>query len=267
VSEKAMPFAGLPLAPTGAVRFLALLALIALPLTAAARTSAWDRPTPRIKARAALREVIRDIRQSPGRGRNKKRVVLDWDDTVDNARPRLTAAARRAELPTRGVSSAADLYAGLLEPERAEKRARFGSAYFDDLSLLRLDRAQRGARRFVRDVIRAGGGPLYVSGRWESMREVTEQQGRDLRLPKAHGKNLLLNPGPQYRAREWKRLAQKLVEKRGEVVAAIDNEATAASDYHRAFPNARIFRLNTFRLDEAPARKPKDVIVMRDFKP
>lgn len=230
----------------------------------AARPSAWDRPAPRPIAQRALRGVLRDVRSAARRG-ERPVVGVDIDDTAMNARPRLRAAAKAAGLPTTKLVSQADLYWGLEGAEREAKRAQFGARYFDDPTLTHLDRPQRGAVRFLREVRKAGGRVLYVSGRWESTRATTEAMLKEKKLPLARSADLILNPSEQVKASDYKRALPARLRRMGKMVAMLDNEAEAVNDYHRAFPKAAHFRLGTFRFREAPERKPRGVLVIRDF--
>ena len=214
--------------------------------------------------RDALTQVLRDVRSAAQRGQQLL-VVVDIDDTVANGRLRLRTAARTAGLRAKRLTSGEDLYAGLDARTRSTRQDAFRKLYFDDPALARLDSAQRGARAFLRAVQRAGGRVLYVSGRYESTRKVTLAYLRRLRLPLAHPRDLMLNADEERTAVDWKRTARAEIARRGRIAALFDNEPETAADYKVAFPGAHVFRLATFRFQEAPAERPKGVWVVRDF--
>ena len=214
------------------MRLLAIVFAVLSTGVARADDRAWDRPVPAPIAERSLASVLDDVRAAVRRG-ERPVVVFDLDDTAIDGRARLEVAAQRAGLPSRGLTSARDVYIGLAGSALDAKRDAFGKHYFDDPALSELDTPQAGVRRFIREIVRAGGRPVYVSGRWESTRASTEAELKRLGIPLHNSRDLLLSPGPQMKALAWKAAAHTEVMKRGTVVAAFDNEANAALGYAR----------------------------------
>jgi hypothetical protein len=247
-----------------AIARLAVLLVLLVARVAAAAPGAWDRPLSAKQQQRALRSVIKKVYKAAQRG-ERPVVVVDIDDTVSDGRVRLKTAAQTAGLNYKHLETGEDLYRGVPRHELAARKETFNRLYFNDEELQYLDSAQNGAPKFLRALQKAGGTVLYVSGRWESTRESTEAHLHDLGLPLGRREHLLLNPSEKMTAGDWKRSAKQIIASHGKPLATFDNEAESAADYATAFPGARSFRLATFRFREAPATKPRGLLVVRDF--
>jgi hypothetical protein len=225
--------------------------------------SLWDRPTTQRKQGRALRSVLKKVYLAAQRG-EKPVVVVDIDDTAADGRMRLHAAAAAVGLPSSHLTSGADLYAGHEGADLVLRRDAFHDHYFNDPDLQKLDTPQNGVVSFLREVQRAGGRVVYVSGRRETSRAATEQHIRNLGLPFGGSEDLLLS-APNVEPATSKQLAHGKIAAMGRTIAAFDNEASSAADYHAGFPGARVFRLATFRFHDAPEDKPAKVLVLKDF--
>jgi hypothetical protein len=222
-----------------------------------------------------LKQVLERLEASPGA------VVFDLDSTLLDNRPRqaqilrdfgslrghdafsaLTAAhfedwdLRRA-LRNAGVTS--ETIEGVYGDARAFwQRWFFSNAYCD------LDVPVRGAPRFVSEVRRAGGRPVYLSGRPESMLAGT------LRSLSAHGFPLhddvtvLLKPDPTLADDVWKSKACATVSRLGSVAAAFDNEPSHINCYRAEWPEALCVHLQTDHSGRAVELLP-DIHGIADF--
>lgn len=191
-------------------------------------------------------------------------VTFDLDSTLFDNRPRqlaiLSAFAqahglggvegiaidevdgwRVAELVPRLSGSTTDLQAAF----KPFWRDRFFTSEF-----CRHDVALPGASAFVREVERAGGQVVYLTGRHEDMRRGTADSLAEGGFPAG---TILMKPTFEMTDTQWKEIAVARLREMGPVVASFDNEPTHVNRLKSAFPAAMVVWLRTDHSPETEA--------------
>jgi len=128
---------------------------------------------------------------------------------------------------------------------------RFWSARFFTSAYCREDVPVPGAPAFVRAVVEAGGLVAYLTGRPVRMQAGTVESLERHGFPGPDGDRvqLLMKPDRPLGDDEWKAQGATRVARRGEVVAAFDNEPAHVNGYAMAWPGALAVHLDTDRSD------------------
>jgi hypothetical protein len=225
-----------------------------------------------------LKRVLRRVEDGPGV------VVFDLDSTLLDNRPRqaqilrdfgalrrLTAlngltAQHFEDWDLRRAMRNAGVDPETVEQVYADARA-FWQRWFFSNAYCHLDVPVKGAPEFVAEVRKAGGKPVYLSGRPEGMRPGT------MRSLAAHGFPLaadevtvLLKPNPQLPDDVWKAQACATVATLGSVIAAFDNEPTHINRYRSEWPEALCVHLQTDHSGRHVELLP-DIQAIADFVP
>lgn len=109
-----------------------------------------------------------------------------------------------------------------------------------------IDTPLKGADTFVKEVEKTGVKIVYLTGRFESMREGTSRNLREYGFPlDKDGGNLILKPDPNMSDHDFKDLAMKEMKKFGYMIAGFDNEPINTNIFKTSFPEANVFFVET----------------------
>ena len=210
-------------------------------------------------------------------------VAFDLDSTLLNNSPRQSLIMREYGSANGVVklaeSTAAhwdswDFYdpmirAGLSPEEAKEHQAPFTNFWkerFFSSDYCHIDIANPGATTFVNDLAQAGSQICYLTGRHEGMRDGTvqcfEREGFPVPVPLSSTPSfsnsgpgslskdqpqiyLWMKPSLSQDDDDFKITSYSALKRRGEVIAAFDNEPTHINAYKETFPNAFVIHLDT----------------------
>lgn len=109
-----------------------------------------------------------------------------------------------------------------------------------------IDTPLKGADIFVKEVEKTGVKIVYLTGRFESMREGTSRNLKEYGFPlDKDGSNLILKPDPRMSDHDFKDIAMKEMKKFGNMIAGFDNEPINANIFKTSFPEANVFFVET----------------------
>lgn len=109
-----------------------------------------------------------------------------------------------------------------------------------------IDTPLKGADLFVKEVEKTGAKIVYLTGRFESMREGTSRNLKEYGFPlDKDSSNLILKPDPHMSDHDFKDIAMKQMKKFGNMIAGFDNEPINANIFKTSFPEANIFFVET----------------------
>jgi predicted secreted acid phosphatase len=115
----------------------------------------------------------------------------------------------------------------------------FTNEYIVDLPL-------RGSKEFVKDAEELGIKIIYLTGRFESMKDGTAKNIIEHGFPLDDGLvNLLLKPDPKMPDHTFKHAAMENVKKMGNMLAGFDNEPLNSNIFKEHFPESEVFLLET----------------------
>jgi hypothetical protein len=225
-----------------------------------------------------LKRVLQRLMLEPGV------VVFDLDSTLLDNRPRQAqilrdfgalrklpalnglAAEHFEDWDLRRAMRNAGVASETIEDLYADARA-FWQRWFFSNAYCHLDVPVKGAPEFVSEVRRAGGKPVYLSGRPEGMRPGTVRSLAAHGFPvPLEGVELILKPNPQLPDDLWKSQACATVARLGQVVAAFDNEPSHINTYRTQWPDALCVHLRTDHSGR-PVELLQDIHTIADFVP
>ena len=217
-----------------------------------------------------LQETLERVREQAATGK-KPVVIFDLDDTLFDTRPRTLAilraypheprlAALELHQVVHGLPETlmnAGFSAAEVEGEKGEKVRRFWSKRFFDDESLRLDAPIPGAVEYVRALVAAGAHPVYLTGRQEQTRQLSQEVLDGAGFP-AGTLFLKPNPGPNVPKESTPafkgRIARSEVPNLGLAVAAFDNEPANCNAFRESLPAAAtVVFLDTLYPDDSPA--------------
>lgn len=103
-----------------------------------------------------------------------------------------------------------------------------------------------GSCQFVKDLESSGVKIIYLTGRFESMREGTERNLLEHGFPLYNnGENLVLKPNPKISDEEFKHQSMESMRKFGDMLAGFENEPINSNIFQEHYPNSDIFFLET----------------------
>lgn len=103
-----------------------------------------------------------------------------------------------------------------------------------------------GSCQFVKDLESSGVKIVYLTGRFESMREGTEKNLLEHGFPLyENGENLVLKPNPKISDEEFKHQSMESMRKFGDMLAGFENEPINSNIFQEHYPEADIFFLET----------------------
>lgn len=103
-----------------------------------------------------------------------------------------------------------------------------------------------GASEFVRDIQDAGLRVVYLTGRFESMREGTERNIIEHNFPlDQDGGNLILKPDPKTPDHLFKNQTMQSMKRFGEMIAGFENEPLNSNIFQEHYSQSSIFFLET----------------------
>jgi hypothetical protein len=210
--------------------------------------AAFDLDSTLLSNKARQRRIVREFGAQSGDGRLAAcplEAIVSWD--------------------LRDTATLCGLSAQEAEAVHAELH-KFWIARFFTSEYCKDDTPVAGARDFLREVLRAGGEILYITGRPEEMGEGTLESFRraGFPLPDGEGVQLWLKPKLADDDDRWKELCQeRLLSLRG-IACAFDNEPTHVNAYKRSFPDAVVVHLDTDH-SRRPVEVSPDVPSIHDF--
>ncbi len=115
----------------------------------------------------------------------------------------------------------------------------FSNEYIIDVPL-------KGALRFVQDADAFGIKILYLTGRFETMREGTVKNIIEHGFPlDGNESNLILKPHQKIADHDFKHIAMENIKQSGEMLAGFDNEPINVNIFQTHFPKSEVFFLET----------------------
>lgn len=115
----------------------------------------------------------------------------------------------------------------------------FSNEYIIDLPL-------NGSQQFVKDLERVGVRIIYLTGRFESMREGTERNIVEHGFPlEPNGINLVLKPDPKMPDDTFKHQTMESMKRFGDMIAGFENEPINSNIFQEHYPDSEIFFLET----------------------
>lgn len=232
----------------------------------------------------ALASEVSDL----ARRRKRPVAVFDLDDTLLSTAVRhlriLREFASRPEVRSRGPETAwtlgrieaqvlrysitdTALAAGVRDPELLKDLRAFWMDRFFANDYLLGDEPLAGAPAFCRDLRERGATVVYLTGRDESMRRGTLAclSRHGFPDPDGAGARLVLKPAFDTPDLEYKHEAVARVASWGAVAGAFENEPAHVNLFRDAFPEARVFFLDTKHSGKPVAPHPSAHWI-RDFR-
>lgn len=109
-----------------------------------------------------------------------------------------------------------------------------------------IDTPLKGASTFMKDLKDTGIEIVYLTGRFESMREGTSRNIREYSFPlHKDGSNLIMKPDPAMPDHTFKLIAMEEMKKFGKMIAGFDNEPINSNIFKEFFPYSEVFLLET----------------------
>lgn len=109
-----------------------------------------------------------------------------------------------------------------------------------------IDKPLRGSSKFIKELQDTGIKIVYLTGRFESMREGTEKNILEHNFPlDKDGSNLVLKPDPKMEDHTFKHQAMEEMRKFGNMIAGFDNEPINTNIFKEHFKESNIFFLET----------------------
>lgn len=109
-----------------------------------------------------------------------------------------------------------------------------------------IDTPLKGAQDFLSELEKTGTKIVYLTGRFESMREGTSRNIKEYKFPlDKDGKNLVLKPSDKISDHDFKDMAMEEIKKFGYLVAGFDNEPINVNIFKNSFSYSNIFFLET----------------------
>lgn len=115
----------------------------------------------------------------------------------------------------------------------------FSNSYIIDIPL-------KGSISFIKDLVKTGVEIVYLTGRFESMREGTARNIREYGFPlHKDTSNLIMKPDPKMPDHTFKLIAMEEMKKFGNMISGFDNEPINTNIFKEHFPKSEIFLLET----------------------
>lgn len=134
----------------------------------------------------------------------------------------------------------------------------FSNEYIIDVPL-------KGSSNFIKDLENSGVRIIYLTGRFESMREGTERNINEHGFPlDPNGGNLVLKPDPRMPDDTFKHQSMEKMKSFGNMIAGFENEPVNSNIFQDHFPKSEIFFLETNHSLNPPNLNDK-VHTIKDF--
>lgn len=153
---------------------------------------------------------------------------------------------------------------GILHDEISDKVIRYWFDRFFSNDYI-IDVPLKGANQFIQDIDNAGIRTIYLTGRFESMRQGTERNIMEHGFPlDKSGENLVLKPDPRMPDHTFKHQAMESMKKFGNMLAGFENEPLNSNIFQEHYPESHIFFLETNHSINPPNLN-DSIHTLRDF--
>lgn len=255
--------------------------------------AAANQPAP--KAPAPLDGLVDKVGETRRAGKTPI-ILFDLDDTLMDTAPRhlrilkefcaqdavknkfpVEVAKIEAELakdPKVSYSMADTVKAmGVSDKDFLDRLQKFWGPLFFSNDYLTEDAAVPGGPAYAARLKARGATIIYITGRWEDLREGTEKALRKHGYPMPDGLtvHLMMKPEKTQKDDEYKDAKLKDIAKMGEVIGGFENEPKNINIFQTHFPNGMMFFLETRhsgRTDASgrPVEPNKGVLRTADFR-